>query len=219
MKNNVINEFNKSLIINNSDLIQDYMEIGIDSLFENELVKQIPFIKTLIGIAKVGKDLSEQNFTKNITIFLNELNTGTIDREKLKKHQKKLNKNSKLAEKELGRILIILKQVIDNEKSQYLSKLYKSYINEIITWDLFCEYSEMLNRLFVQDLSVLKLVFNGDLSATSGYSEMFRIERLNSLGIIGLTPKTIKKENGDMHMDSFVTLNRHGRLFATILFE
>lgn len=84
------------------------MEIGIDSLFENELAEQVSIIKTLVGIVKVGKDLSERNFTKNLIIFLNELNSGTIDREKLIKHQEKLNNDVKLAEKELGRILIIL---------------------------------------------------------------------------------------------------------------
>ena len=173
MKNSIITEFNNSLVINTSDVIQDYMEIGIDSLFENELAKQVPIIKTLVGIAKVGKDLSERNFTKNLIIFLNELNAGTIDREKLIKHQEKLNNDAKLAEKELGRILIILNQVIDNEKSYFLSKLYKAYVNEIINWDLFCEYSEMLNRLYLQDLNVLRQVNIGDLSATSGHPELF----------------------------------------------
>lgn len=219
MKNSIITEFNNSLVINTSDLMQDYMEIGIDSLFENELAKQIPIIKTFVGIAKVGKDLSERNFTKNLIIFLNELNTGTIDREKLRNHQEKLNNDIKLAEKELGRILIILNQVIDNEKSYYLSKLYKAYVNEIINWDLFCEYSEMLNRLFIQDLNVLKQVNVGDLSVTSGHPEMFRIERLNSIGIIGLTPKTIMIGNNNSRMDSFITLNKNGRLFASIIFN
>lgn len=219
MKNSIITEFNNSLVINTSDVIQDYMEIGIDSLFENELAKQVPIIKTLVGIAKVGKDLSERNFTKNLIIFLNELNSGTIDREKLIKHQEKLNNDAKLAEKELGRILIILNQVIDNEKSYFLSKLYKAYVNEIINWDLFCEYSEMLNRLFIQDLNVLRQVNIGDLSATSGHPEMFRIERLNSIGIIGLTPKTIRIGNDNSRMDSFITLNKHGKLFANIIFN
>lgn len=54
-----------------------------------------------------------------------------------------------------------------------MSKLYKAYVNEIINWDLFCEYSEMLNRLFIQDLNVLRQVNIGDLSATSGHPELF----------------------------------------------
>lgn len=84
MKNSIITEFNNSLIIDSSDLIQDYMEIGIDRIFENEIFKQIPFIKTLLGVVKIRKDLSQRKFTKNLIIFLNELNSGTIDREKLK---------------------------------------------------------------------------------------------------------------------------------------
>lgn len=219
MKNSIITEFNNSLIIDSSDLIQDYMEIGIDRIFENEILKQIPFIKTLLGVVKIRKDLSQRNFTKNLIIFLNELNSGTIDREKLKKHQLELNKNPKLAEKELGMVLIILNQTIDNEKACFLSKLYKAYINQIIHCNLFCEYSEVLNRLFVQDLKILNQVYSGDLNATSGHPEMFRVERLNSVGIIGLTPKTIKVVNGDSRMDSFITLNKYGRLFANIIFN
>lgn len=60
---------------------------------------------------------------KNLVIFINELNSGEIDRKKLNKYKEELRQNPKKAEKELGRILIILEQKIDNIKSLILGKL------------------------------------------------------------------------------------------------
>ena len=59
---------------------------------------------------------------KNLVIFINELNGGKIDRKKLNKYKEELRQNPKKAEKELGRILIILEQKIDNIKSSILGK-------------------------------------------------------------------------------------------------
>ena len=217
--NQIIPQFNDSLIIDSSNIVEEYLEIGIDTVLENETLREIPIVKSLIGTAKIIKNINERNVLKNLVIFLNELNSGNINKDKLINHRKKLNSNSKFAEKELGRILIILNQIIDNEKSCLLGKLYKAYVNQKINWELFCEYSEILNRLFIQDLKVMRLIYDGKLDNTSNYNEMFRVERLNSIGIIGLTPKTIMIGTHNSRTDSYINLNSTGHLFASIIFE
>lgn len=217
--NEIVPEFNNSLVIDSSDIVGDYLELGIDSILENENLKEIPIVKTFLSVGRITKNIRERNLIKNLIIFLNELNSGNVDKEKLQNHKQQLNQNPKKAEKELGRILIILEQTIDNIKSSILGKLYKSYIIQDIEWDLFVEFSEITNRIYINDLNILLLIYNNQLSDTSSRSDLYRIERLNSLGVIGLAPKAIYIGNGNSRQDSYITLNRIGKIYSDIIFR
>ena len=215
--NEIISEFNDSLIINSTDIIGDYLELGIDSILENEILKEIPIFKSLLSVGKISKNIRERNCLKNLAIFINELNSGNIDAEKLRLHQEELKRNSKKAEKELGRVLIILDQTIDNIKASILGKLYKAYINQVVDWDMFIEFSEITNRLYINDLKILTLIYNGNMNDTSNRADLYRVERLNSLGVIGLAPKSIVIGTGHSRQDSYITLNKIGKMYSDII--
>lgn len=217
--NEIVPEFNDSLVIDSSDIMGDYLELGIDSILENDSLKEIPIIKTFLSVGKIAKNIRERNLIKNLVIFLNELNNGNIDKEKLNRHKEELRQDHKKAEKELGRVLIILEQTIDNIKSSILGKLYKAYINQEIDWNLFVEFSEITNRLYVNDLSILLLIYNNQLSDTSNRSDLYRIERLNSLGVVGLAPKAIFIGTNASRQDSYITLNQIGKIYSNIIFR
>lgn len=214
--NEIVPEFNDSLVIDFSDIVGDYLELGIDSILENDNLKEIPIIKTFISVRKITKSIREGNLIKNLAIFINELNSGKINKEKLSRHREELRKNPKKAEKELGRILIILEQTIDNIKSSILGKLYKSYINQEIDWDIFIEFSEITNRLFVFDINILKVMWS---QAYNTYIEQkdnnFRIERMYSLGIIG---NIFPSMNETKHLHGRV-LNGLGKKYCDIIFR
>ena len=214
--NEIVPEFNDSLVIDFSDIVGDYLELGIDSILENDNLKEIPIIKTFISVRKITKSIREGNLIKNLAIFINELNSGKINKEKLSRHREELRKNPKKAEKELGRILIILEQTIDNIKSSILGKLYKSYINQEIDWDIFIEFSEITNRLFVFDINILKVMWS---QAHNTYIEQkddnFRIERMYSLGIIG---NIFPSMNETKHLHGRV-LNGLGKKYCDIIFR
>lgn len=214
--NEIVPEFNDSLVIDFSDIVGDYLELGIDSILENDNLKEIPIIKTFISVRKITKSIRERNLIKNLAIFINELNSGKINKEKLSRHREELRKNPKKAEKELGRILIILEQTIDNIKSSILGKLYKSYINQEIDWDIFIEFSEITNRLFMFDINILKVMWS---QAYNTYIEQkdndFRIERMYSLGIIG---NIFPSMNETKHLHGRV-LNGLGKKYCDIIFR
>ena len=213
---NIVQDFNNSLAMNSSDIIGDYMELGIDSTLDDGILKEIPIVKTVLSIGKISIGIRERKLIKNLVVFLNELNSGSIDKEELDKHKEMLKKNSKKAEKELGRILIILEQTIDNEKASILGKLYKAYINQTINWNMFVEYSEITNRLFVLDIDLLKILWLKDYNHyKETRDDSFRIERIYSLGIIGNNFPLLKKE-GSLHGR---VLNDLGKKYCDIIFE
>lgn len=218
--NDLTLSFNDSLLLNTSDILKDYAELGIDSVLDAGVLKDIPIISTIFGVSKVINSVHERNLIKNLLLFLNELNSGNIDKEKLTNYKARLNSNKKEVEKELGRVLIILNQIIDNDKSIMLGKIFKAYVNEKIDWNQFCEFSEIINRLFLQDVDALKQIYCGRLKETSGMGDIYRIERLNSLGIIGLSTKTMMiSSNSNSRTDSYIVLNRMGGVFTNIIFN
>lgn len=217
--NELVTKFNDSLVISSADVIGDYLEIGIDSVMNNELLKEVPIFKSLLSVINIYGNIRERNCLKNLTIFINELNSGNIQTEKLKSHQDELRNNPKKAEKELGRILIILDQTIDNQKASYYGKLYKAYIDEIISWDLFVEFCEINDRLYIGDFKLLALIYNKSISDTTNRKDLYKIERLNSVGVIGLVPKSIRIGRSSSRQDSYISLNETGRLYTTIIFN
>ena len=124
-----------------------------------------------------------------------------------------INSDSKKAEKELRRVLIILNSTIDLEKSQMLANLYKSYINEKINWNQFCEFSEILKMLFLSDFKIIGLIYSKQITDTSR-RELYPIDRLSSLGIVNTAMKSIMiSSNSNSRSDKYVNLTSIGVLF------
>ena len=215
----LIPKLNESLIMDTSNILGDYLEIGIDSIINDDIIKEIPFVKTFIGALNIYKSIRDRNSMKNIVIFLKELNSGNINKEKLYEYQEMLKNNPKKAEKELGRVLIILDQTIDNIKSSFLGKLFRAYVNQNIDWKLFVEFSEITNKLYINDIDVLKMIYSNIFSDTSNRNDLYRIERLNSTGLIGLSPKMIQISNLNSRQDSYITLNKIGKIYTSIIFN
>ena len=125
----------------------------------------------------------------------------------------KLVVDEKKAEKELGRVLIILNSTVDMEKSQMLANLYKAYINEKINWNQFCEFSEIIKMLFLNDFNIIKLIYNHQVTDTSGI-EIYPIDRLSSLGIVNTAMKSIMISNSaNSRSDKYVNLTSIGEKF------
>ena len=218
----LVDDFEKSLFNASEDVISDYLEIGIDSLMNEGVLKELPIVNTIVGVLKVGKNVHDRNLLKQTLTFINEFNNNQISDDKLQRYKITIETNPKRCEEELGRILLLLNNFIDKEKSVMLAKLFKAYVEKIVSWNEFCEYSEIINRLFIQDINLLKMIYNGTVSDTTNRSDLFRVERLNSLGIIGLSFKStrITSINGvqqENRQDSYLTMNNNGKKFMDII--
>lgn len=219
----LVENFEKSLFDDSKDIIGDYLEIGIDSIIDDGILKEIPIVKTIVGVLKVGKNVHDRNLLKQTLVFINEFNRNEIRQDKIEEYKKRIENDPKKCEEELGRIILLLNNFIDREKSIMLSKIFKAYVGQLLNWNDFCEYSEIINRLFIQDFSFLQEVYLGRISDTTNRSDIYKVERLNSLGIIGMTFKssTISTINGVMsnRQDSYLTMNNNGKKFMNIVMK
>ena len=221
-----IKAFKESLMLS-KDVLIDFSETKIDLLTKNDSIKDIPIVKTVYTAFRIGKNLKDRNLLNQTRHFLSELNNGDIDRVKLEEYKREIENNPKKCDKELGRVLLILNEFIDKEKSYMLSKLFKAYINGKINWELFCEYAEIVNRLFIEDLKMIKdLKYDALLYYGFSNNNYFpKVNRLESLGIIErIDDKITKKEalekankSEEIKHDGYLKITIYGKNFLDII--
>lgn len=209
----IIPSFKKSLFDSATDTIKELGEFGIDSILDDGLFKEFPIVSLLIGIKNTAQNIHDRNLLKQTLEFIKEFNAGTIKREKLEEYKEKIENDSKKAEQELGRILIILNNTIEFEKSKMIANLFRNYINENITWEEFCEFSEIVRMLFLKDIIYLRKIYTGQIKDTAN-CPLYPFDRLASLGLINTSTKSVMiSSSSNSRTDKFLNLTAIGGKF------
>ena len=206
--------FNDSL----ADGVANIAEVGIDSIMSDGLLKDIPIVNLLLNASRTFKAIHERNLLKNTALFLDAVNSQKIDDKKVQAYKKKLL-NEKTAERELGRVIVLLDQYVDNIKAQMLGRLFCQYIYRDYSWDKFCELSDILNRLFLDDMPFLYSIFGSDgrQAIYHIYKIPYNIKRLESIGLVELFGEY--SSFGDrllLSENMFAELTDNGLLFADV---
>lgn len=217
----IIPSFRDSLFSDSTDVIGDIAELGIDSLLDDGLFKDFPIVGFLIGVTKTAQNIHDRNLLRQTLNFIKQFNSGKIDAEKLEKYRVEINANNKKAEEELGRVLIILNNNVELQKSTMLANLFRNYVNEKITWIEFCEYSEIVRMMFVNDVKYLGAIYSGKVKDTTGIL-LYPIDRLTSLGLVNTAMKSmvISSSPSDSRTDKYVNLTAiGGKFYQFIMFD
>ena len=216
----IIPSFKDSLFSDSTDIIGNIAELGIDSLLDDGVFRDFPIVGFLIGVTKTAQNIHDRNLLRQTLNFIKQFNLGKIDAEKLEKYRAEINSNEKKAEEELGRVLIILNNNVELQKSTMLANLFRNYVNEKITWSEFCEFSEIVRMLFISDIAYLKEIYSGKTKDTTGLA-LYHIDRLISLGLINSSMKSISNSSlSGTRMDKYVNLTAiGGKFYQTITFN
>ena len=110
---------------------------------------------------------------------------------------------------------------MDKEKSIMLGKFFKAYVNQIINWNEFCEYSEIVNRLFIQDIQVLKEIFIDNKDIIDDFDNRYRIDRIASIGLVNLNSSSrYYSEDEELLLDNFtIAKTEISEKFVNIIFN
>lgn len=195
MKNSLIREWDGT--------IEELLEVSLDSILEEGLLRDIPIVGTVNAICKTGVRIREKHLIKETLLFIKALNEGQISKEKVQRYKEMLDSDSERAEKELERILLILDSHISSSQSIRLGHFYKTYVNNAISWDKFSELMQANQRIFEEDVNSLLGLKKG-LELKGSYKGL----RLSSLGLIKikehtLVDKTLILSNQDYELTGF----------------
>ncbi|MCL2587785.1 MAG: hypothetical protein FWD84_00065 [Oscillospiraceae bacterium] len=204
----------------------DFLELGVDAILKNDLLKDIPVVGLFTSILKVSYNLHERNLSKKMLVFFKTLNDGSISREKLVEYQKTLSKNPKKLEKELGRVMLFLNRHTEYTQSQVLAKFYQAYIAQRISWEQFCELTVANERMFPNDYAILRGINKErKIRRDTSYDDSYQSDRLVSLGLVSKTSNANVRNIGEaMRWESelsavsvIIDTTPFGKLFCELL--
>jgi hypothetical protein len=130
-------EVGLALVSNNFDNSLDYAEIGLDAFVSDGILKEIPIVKTVVGVVKSGLKVKEIFFAKKILTFLRE------------------------------QIMLFNDAFLQVEKSKIFANLFAAHLNEAYAWDDFINLTLCLNQLnmyaasLFDDMSKFRVPFHG----------------------------------------------------------
>ena len=179
------------------DIGFDIAEISIDSFLEEDsILNKIPMVKTVVGVYKTASNIRDRFELKKLFVFLQQFQNGQVDESELEKRRKAYENNEKWFYKEVENILIYLSRHENAVKAKLLAEIYIDYINKVVTLEQYEEYVIILDRIFINDISHLKMIFAAEtlkgitketLDKKEGKIMDFddtKCERLSSLGLL-----------------------------------
>jgi hypothetical protein len=74
-QNNLTDSVSNEIVSTTIDLGIEYSELTLDDFLADGILKEIPIIKTIYSVGKLGLGIKERFFVKKILVFLKELHS------------------------------------------------------------------------------------------------------------------------------------------------
>ena len=158
-----------------ADLIQRYGELTIDSFLDDGILKDIPFLKTLVGAWKSGIAIKDAIFFKKVARFFQE--PANIPTKKRQKLLAKLENDPEYATRFTSHLVLILEAVDDLEKPAIIARLFEAYVLEWIDLADFRRLCRAVNNIAIDDLLMFLDHFNFDQPGPHGVPGMWPVDR------------------------------------------
>jgi hypothetical protein len=165
-----------------SDIAKDYGEKGLDNLIsaitDNDAVKEIPIIKSIIGLYKGAIALRDRNYVKKIFQFLFQVDKSSPEAKK--KFREKIQSSPEEVQK-AGET--VWDRVTSGEKAAMIGKVFEAYMSEEINLDQLIYLCEIIEKTYLQDLiSLEKSEIHNDINLENvGIKKPLRVEDINKL--------------------------------------
>ena len=219
LKSSNIVESTANTIVNyNVDTAMDLSEIGIDSLLDDSIFKEIPIVKTIYGVAKTGFAIREKHMLKKTLVFINQLNNNGLSNEKYIEYKEKLKNKDEFAFKELEYALIIIDRYVELNKNIILSNLYFNYIDKKIDWNQFQELSIIVDNIFLSDLEELEKIYQKRAITMNDINNKISFRRLRVQNLVEDIESMLRMPNSSIGM--YYNENDYQiTLLGTLLYE
>ncbi len=133
----------------------EFFEVGIDSLCDDGLLRDIPFVSTVASVFHIGKTIRDRHSILKLAAFIEQINQSIVDEEELEKYKMQFEANEKQRNNELSHLLIVIDRYIGMDRPRMLAKLYLAYLRQEIQWPELLSYAEVVDRLLPNDYELL----------------------------------------------------------------
>lgn len=133
------------------DLAVEYSELGLDSILDDGIVKDIPILRTVVSLAKIGFNIRDRIYLKKIVGFLAQV--GQTTQEQRDEFIKKYCDDVESFEET---VMLILEQANRIEKTTLIGKIFKNCILGKMSYEDTLNLSNMVNNTLWSDIEAIK---------------------------------------------------------------
>lgn len=128
----------------------DVSEAALDSLTDNEIIKDIPVVGSFVRLARATMSIPDRIFAKKVERFISV--TNSIPRERRDQFHTRLEAEPNLRRK-AGEVLVFtLDRIEDLQKAAITGKLFSHFIMGDIDFDILRRLLVAVDRGFIDDL-------------------------------------------------------------------
>ncbi len=131
------------------DLAVDYSELALDNFIDNDVLSEIPIIKTILGIYKTGVGIKERFTLKKVAKFLFRLNN--ISEKEKADFLYKLSLKESYRNEVFEKLLILLDRLDDMEKAEITGNLFKATIQGKMSVATFYKFASIVDKFYIED--------------------------------------------------------------------
>lgn len=136
------------------DIISDAGEIILDASMTDGILKDLPIIGTIVKLYKSGVGIKGYIFVKKLNRFLTALKD--VPKEQREDFVNRINDDPEFKKKVGESLILILDRLDSIDKTDYIAKAFKKYMEEHISYEMFLRVSSAIDRSFLPDLLLLK---------------------------------------------------------------
>jgi hypothetical protein len=211
------NSIDDSLISNElTNITSELTEVGLDSFLQDGILKDIPFIGTLVGLTKIGVGIQDKLFLKKILRFLHQLKD--IPSETRQEFIEKIDTDKKFKTKVSETIMLLVDKINDYSKADYLGKLFAASINGKISYDIFLKLANIVDKSHIPDLDHLIPIYKGQIKEVDEINGdiLYNLGLLTNLGISGETIMYLEDEKVSNKKNE-LEINNYGKLIVELI--
>jgi hypothetical protein len=138
------------------DLGIEYSELGLDDFLADGMLKEIPIIKTIYSVGKLGLSIKERFFVKKLLVFLKEFHSKTIDEQKINDFKFQFDTDRNYRNEVTEHLIVFTDSFLNIEKSKVFANLFRAYIYGHFSWNHFIHLSTCLNSINPKAFSFLE---------------------------------------------------------------
>ncbi|WP_445430501.1 hypothetical protein [Chryseobacterium indoltheticum] len=147
------NRFNQIIKSDSFALISDFVEISLDSLAKDDIIKDIPMIGTISKLLSIGNTINDRLFTKKLFHFLKELEN--INQDLILKEIQYIDDSKEYNQKVGEKLFEIITRIDSDEKPKIIGRLFRNFIDKKISYLVFLKLTNIVEKAFYHDLNLL----------------------------------------------------------------
>lgn len=206
-----------------SELLEDFAEVGLDSLLEEGLLKDIPIIGSFVKFAVLTKNVPNVIFLSKMKRFLRGIEN--ISEKEKENFIKDLDSKPDLKSKVGECLVLMIDRLDDMEKTDILAGLFIKYVKNKIDLEIFRRLVSAIDIAFIEDIKVLitnpddkqclTYLLRSGLSVTSSTGVPTSSRSFSSLGNIGNIRNISSRGNNLIYIR--VRISDLGELFVKLM--